>query len=77
MGDDALYVRWNGGGGIGDPLERPPEKVLIDVTTGHISKAAASEIYGVVESAGTIDKDATDAKRDELRRARLVAGPPQ
>jgi hypothetical protein len=26
MGDDALYVHWNGGGGIGDPLERPPEK---------------------------------------------------
>jgi hypothetical protein len=50
---------------------------LTDVTTGHISKAAASEIYGVVESAGTIDKGGTDAKREELRRARLVAGPRQ
>ena len=27
MGKDALYVRWNGGGGIGDPLERDPEAV--------------------------------------------------
>jgi N-methylhydantoinase B len=77
MGDDALYIRWNGGGGVGDPLERPPEKVMTDVTTGHISKAAASEIYGLVESAGTIDQGATDAKRKDLRRARLVGGPAQ
>ena len=27
MGDDALYVRWNGGGGVGDPLERSIDKV--------------------------------------------------
>ncbi len=74
MGDDALYVRWNGGGGIGDPLERPPEKVLADVTTGHISEAAAREVYGLVEAAGTVDQDATEARRKELRRARLVAG---
>ena len=77
MGDDALYVRWNGGGGIGDPLERPPEKVMTDVRTGHVSEAAASEVYGVMESAGTIDQSATDAKRKELRRARLAAGPAQ
>ena len=32
MGDDALYVRWNGGGGIGDPLDRPPEKVMADIS---------------------------------------------
>ncbi len=77
MGDDALYVRWNGGGGIGDPLERPADKVMTDVTTGHFSKAAASEIYGVVELAGKLDQAATDTRRQELRRARLVAGPAQ
>jgi len=77
MGDDALYVRWNGGGGIGDPLDRPPEKVMTDVTTGHISKAAAREVYGVVEIAGTVDASATDARRKELRQARLAAGPTQ
>ena len=77
MGDDALYVRWNGGGGIGDPLERPPEKVMADVTTGHISDAAARAVYGVVGIAGTIDRDATDARRKELRKARLVAGTTQ
>jgi N-methylhydantoinase B len=77
MGDDALYIRWNGGGGIGDPLERPAEKVMADVTTGHISEAAASEIYGVVGSIGTIDRTATDARRKELRRARLAGGQAQ
>ena len=49
MGNDALYVRWNGGGGIGDPLDRPAEKVAADVDAGLISEQAASEVYGVVQ----------------------------
>ena len=77
MGDDALYVRWNGGGGIGDPLDRPPEKVTADLTAGVISKKAASEIYGVIETAGSVDQSATEAKRKELRQARLVTAPRQ
>jgi N-methylhydantoinase B len=59
MSDDALYVRWNGGGGIGDPLDRPPEKVAADLAAGLISREAASEIYGLVEQAGSIDRGAT------------------
>ena len=77
MGDDALYVRWNGGGGIGDPLDRAPEKVLADVTTGHISNEAARDVYGVVEAAGAVDVSATAARRKELREARLAAGATQ
>jgi N-methylhydantoinase B len=76
MGDDALYVRWNGGGGIGDPLDRPADKVIADVGTGHISKAAAAEVYGVVESAGTVDVSATEANRGAMRRARLAGTQP-
>jgi N-methylhydantoinase B len=72
MGDDALYVRWNGGGGIGDPLERPPEQVAADVATGHISKAAAADVYGVVESGGAVDQGATEARRRDMRHARLT-----
>jgi N-methylhydantoinase B len=75
MGDDALYVRWNGGGGIGDPLDRSPEKVATDLAAGVISRQAAGEIYGVVEAAGSVDQGATAAKRKELRQARLAAGP--
>src|SRR6516164_8806862 len=71
MGDDALYVRWNGGGGIGDPLDRPPEKVTADLVAGLISKEAAGEVYGVVESKGIVDHRATEAKRKGLRQARL------
>src|ERR1700722_12153573 len=71
MGDDALYVRWNGGGGIGDPLDRSAEKVTADIAAGLISKEAASEVYGVIENAGVADRSATKAKRTELRQARL------
>jgi N-methylhydantoinase B len=72
MGDDALYVRWNGGGGIGDPLDRSAKKVTADIAAGLISKEAASEVYGVIENAGVADRSATKAKRTELRQARLV-----
>ena len=75
MGDDALYVRWNGGGGIGDPLDRLPEKVADDLAAGLISKEAASEVYGVIEHAGNLDRHATETKRAALRQARLTAGP--
>jgi N-methylhydantoinase B len=76
MGDDALYVRWNGGGGIGDPLDRSAEKVTADIAAGLISKEAASEVYGVIENAGVADRSATEAKRTELRHARLFGSAP-
>jgi N-methylhydantoinase B len=77
MGNDALYVRWNGGGGIGDPLDRPPEKVAADVVARLISATAANDIYGVEQRDGTVDRAATDAKRSELRQARLSVRPAQ
>jgi len=71
-GDDALYVRWNGGGGIGDPLSREPARVLQDVVDGVVSPRAAAELYGVVVREGAIDTAATDARRSGLRGGRLV-----
>lgn len=72
MGTDALYVRWNGGGGVGDPLERPPEAVAADVNRRQVSVKAAKEVYGViVQKDGAVDHDATELKRAELRQARL------
>jgi N-methylhydantoinase B/oxoprolinase/acetone carboxylase alpha subunit len=73
----ALYVRWNGGGGSGDPLDRSPEKVTADLAASLISWDAASEIYGVAVQAGNIDRGATEAKRKSLRQARLVVGQEQ
>ena len=77
MGNDALYVRWNGGGGIGDPLDRPAEKVLADIEAGLISEQAACDVYGIVHKARALDEAATKAKRTALRQARLAAGPAQ
>jgi N-methylhydantoinase B len=64
---DALYVRWNGGGGYGDPLERDPEAVYRDVRDGTVSAEAALSLYGVVLTAGKIDLERTHAARAAMR----------
>lgn len=73
-GADALYVRWNGGGGMGDPLNRDVSRVADDLFHGAISETAASEIYGVVEKSGKIDPEATTALRAQMRRSRVLQG---
>jgi len=72
MGDDVLYVRWNGGGGYGDPLDRDPEAVRRDTLSGVVSTDAASDVYGVILEDGAIDSAATEAQRDRLRAGRLM-----
>ncbi|MCE0485254.1 hydantoinase B/oxoprolinase family protein [Ornithinimicrobium sediminis] len=68
--DDVLhFVTW-GGGGWGDPLERDPETVALEVRRGLVSYTGARR-YGVVCSeAGALDREATDQLRSELRTAR-------
>ena len=58
-----------GGGGVGDPLEREPEKVLRDVINEVVTIEAASDTYGVViePSGRAVDRVATDARRRDLR----------
>lgn len=72
-GNDALYVRWNGGGGIGDPLEREPQKVADDVTQGVISSEAAEAVYGVVISGRKVDAAATQSRRQKMLAHRTGA----
>jgi N-methylhydantoinase B len=48
MGEDVLYVGWNGGGGYLDPIERDPHAVLNDVRARLVSREAARRIYGTV-----------------------------
>ncbi|MBS1845034.1 MAG: hydantoinase B/oxoprolinase family protein, partial [Actinobacteria bacterium] len=55
-----------GGGGYGDPLERPAEAVLEDLLEGRISATAARELYGVVATDGVLDEEATAAERRRL-----------
>lgn len=54
--DAVVQLRFPGGGGHGDPLARPVERVLDDVVNGYVSIAAAREQYGVdVEYTGDPD----------------------
>ena len=59
-----VSLEQSGGGGYGDPLQRPPESVLDDVRNGYVSLRAAAEVYGVVIAGdGRIDAEATRARR--------------
>jgi N-methylhydantoinase B len=62
---DRLHVCVGGGGGYGDPIERPPELVAEDVANGRVSAEAARREYGVAIVDGSVDQAATT----ELRRA--------
>ena len=70
-GDRLLYIT-GGGGGWGDPLERDPSSVRLDVLRGFVSLARAQEVYGVVLDPSTeaLDGAATGALRSELRSSR-------
>jgi N-methylhydantoinase B len=64
-GDEMLFVTPSGGG-YGDPLERDPELVAVDVADELVSVEDARDHYGVVVSAdGSIDVVATDKLRAE------------
>jgi N-methylhydantoinase B len=64
-----VIVRSNGGGGWGDPLDRDPERVRVDVIEGYVSFEHARSDYGVVLNAkdNAIDKAATEKLRAERR----------
>ena len=67
---DLVRVMTSGGGGWGDPLERPARQVLLDVLDGFISPQSAHDDYGVVlVNEGTaVDEAATAALRKSLHR---------
>jgi N-methylhydantoinase B len=69
------YMRYPGGGGWGDPLDRDPGLVVRDILIGAVSKRAADEAYGVVLSdlAAGFDADATRVRRDEIRARRILS----
>jgi N-methylhydantoinase B len=68
--DDVMTYYSPNGGGYGDPLNRPPVKVLEDVLDGFCPLAHARDVYGVVVdlTAETVDMAATDALRATMRK---------
>ena len=60
---DEMLVASGGAGGWGNPFERRPDAVLLDVQRGFVSQASAKRDYGVVITNGAIDPDATAEAR--------------
>ncbi|HEY6995879.1 MAG TPA: hydantoinase B/oxoprolinase family protein [Xanthobacteraceae bacterium] len=68
---DAFKIRSGGGGGYGDPLERPIDEVREDVRQGYVTVKSAAELYGVVLDPDTFEVDL--AATEQLRAGRAVA----
>ena len=72
--NDVVVMRSAGGGGYGDPLDRDPETVAVDVSKGYISMERARDGYGVeLDENDRVDRDATEALRVGLREKRYRA----
>ena len=67
-----VRIDTTGGGGWGDPLDREPARVALDVMQGKVSPSSAHDDYGVVLSGDNngVDETATAALRAEIRRRR-------
>ena len=71
-----VRIRTTGGGGWGDPLDRPVDEVLRDIAWRKVSVQGAREDYGVVvKDDGTADADATEELRSSMRDARTGEEP--
>jgi N-methylhydantoinase B len=65
----------NGGGGFGNPLEREPERVKVDVRDGYVTIEGAARDYGVVVKGDPdtdpegleVDAQATEELRKSMR----------
>ncbi|MGH7827184.1 MAG: hydantoinase B/oxoprolinase family protein [Candidatus Binatia bacterium] len=72
---DVFELISQGGGGFGDPFERPPEQVRDDVINGFVSIEKALEEYGVVlkrrDREVSIDGDGTFRKRALKKESEL------
>ncbi|MFC3806751.1 hydantoinase B/oxoprolinase family protein [Terrabacter sp. MAHUQ-38] len=74
-----IRIRTTGGGGWGDPLDRPYDEVERDLRWGKVSFEGARADYGVVASGPkdepVLDTAASDALREQLRAERADAQP--
>ncbi len=71
-GDVLEYITW-GGGGLGDPLTRPAEKVALEVHRKQVTTEGAAKNYGVVVDAETFEVRTaeTEALRQKIKSERV------
>ena len=61
-GDEVVKIS-GGGGGVGEPFDRPAELVALDVKNGMVTTDAARKIYGVAVDPVTFAVDQAETKR--------------
>ena len=63
--EDVVSFIISGGGGYGNPVERDPQRVLMDVAGGYVSVEGARTDYGVIidPATMTVDHEATNKLR--------------
>lgn len=72
---EMIRIRTTGGGGWGDPLERPFDEVLTDVAWGKVSLDGAWTDYAVRVVDGAVDEELSTVERDRRRRLRPAIEP--
>lgn len=70
---DVFAVSWQGGGGLGDPVDRAVADVVADIERGLVTLNAAREVYGVVPG----DEIATRKLRQQIRATRVGRDVPE
>jgi N-methylhydantoinase B len=79
LAGEVIRIRTTGGGGWGDPLDRPYDEVLRDLRWHKVSVAGARDDYGVVVTGPpeepALDRAASDALRAARRAARTGGEP--
>ncbi len=68
-GDLLHFITW-GGGGWGDPLERDPALVALEIVQGLVTRAGARQYGVVIADDGSVDEAATASLREGMRAAR-------
>ena len=62
---DVFVLATSGGGGLGDPTERPPEEIGADIVEGYVSPECAERDYAV-----TLTSDRSNVAPEASRRQR-------
>jgi N-methylhydantoinase B len=67
---DRVYMRLPGGGGYGDPRERPAADLYYDVANGYVSRGAAQKEYGATVGRSGGRKRASPGRRRRNQAAK-------